>query len=407
MKKWLDIDVLTAAQNRLDEIFDEFPQIYVSFSGGKDSTVLLHLAAEAARQRGRKIGVLFIDWEAQYRLTIEHVERMLDLYEDVLEVHWVALPLLTTNACSMMEPEWTCWQKGKQWVRPMPDRAISDTGYFNFFTDPMTFEDFVPAFAHWFAAGERCACLVGIRSDESLNRYRTIAKGARNSKRMWGGRPWTTGMGHGVFNAYPLYDWSDEDVWIYHGKTGLPYNELYDRMHKAGLTIHQMRICEPYGDEQRKGLWLFHLVEPETWGRVVARVNGANSAALYAAESGNILGNLKISKPEHLSWEEFAMMLLDTMPAKTADHYKNKIAVWMKWYHDRGKEIADELEGDTGSKDMGSWRRVCKMLLKNDYWAKTLCFSPTKADAYDQYRKLMKRRRKNWGIFDAADTNEG
>ena len=52
-------------------------------------------------------------------------------------------------------------------------------------------------------------------------------------------------------------------------------------MHKAGVALGNMRICQPYGDDQRRGLWLFHLIEPETWARVVARVNGANSGALY------------------------------------------------------------------------------------------------------------------------------
>ena len=46
-------------------------------------------------------------------------------------------------------------------------------------------------------------------------------------------------------------------------------------MHKAGVKLSLQRICQPYGDDQRRGLWLFHLIEPETWAKVVARVNGA------------------------------------------------------------------------------------------------------------------------------------
>ena len=38
-------------------------KVAVSFSGGKDSTVMLHLCAEEARRLHRKFGVLFIDWE--------------------------------------------------------------------------------------------------------------------------------------------------------------------------------------------------------------------------------------------------------------------------------------------------------------------------------------------------------
>ncbi len=47
--------------------------------------------------------------EAQYALTIEHVAQMFDRYEKHIDPYWVALPLTTTTAVSMIEPEWTCW----------------------------------------------------------------------------------------------------------------------------------------------------------------------------------------------------------------------------------------------------------------------------------------------------------
>src|SRR5690349_6882974 len=113
-KRGLGIDVLTAARQRIAWTFDTFPRIYVSFSGGKDSTVMLHLVMEEAIRRGRTVGLLFIDWEAQYKLTIQHVETCFARYADHVEPYWVALPLLTTNACSQFEPEWTCWQPGRE-----------------------------------------------------------------------------------------------------------------------------------------------------------------------------------------------------------------------------------------------------------------------------------------------------
>lgn len=393
----LGISVLAAAEQRIAWVFDNVPRIYVSFSGGKDSTVLMHLVAAEARKRGRRVGLLFIDWEAQYTLTIAHIRAMLALYADVFEVYWVALPLRTTNATSQYEPEWTCWEPGKRdlWVRDLPPDAVSDPAFFPFYKDHMTFEEFVPDFGHWYSQGKLTASLVGIRATESLNRWRSMVR----EKSTLEGRNWTTWIGGHVYNAYPIYDWKTADIWRFHGKTGLPYNALYDRMHAAGLTIHQMRICEPYGDEQRKGLWLYQVIEPETWARICARVAGAGTGALYANEAGNILGNTKIALPPGHTWQSFAEMLLHSMPPPTAEHYRNKIAVWIKWYRDRGHEIADEMPKDTGADDMPSWRRVCKMLLKNDYWCKTMCFSPTKTAAYDRYTKLMKRRRDAWGIF--------
>lgn len=395
-KQSLGIDVLTAARDRIRKVFATFSRVCVSFSGGKDSTVMLHLAAEEARRQGRRFGLLFIDWEAQYQLTIDHVARCFEMHADVADPYWVALPLKTVNATSMFEPEWICWEPGKEWVRQPPDQAITDPSALPFYQDAMTFEEFVPEFGRWYAGDELTACLVGVRTRESLNRWRSIA----GSSSRWEDWAWTTYKGGAVYNAYPIYDWHAEDIWVFHARhPELPYNRLYDRMHAAGLSLHQMRICEPYGDEQRKGLWLFHVIEPETWGKVVARVNGANTGALYAKEAGNVLGNLKVTRPEGHTWESFAKMLLASMPEPTAEHYRNKIAVWLKWYADRGYRVADALDGDTGSEDMPSWRRVCKMLLRNDYWAKTLCFSPTKSAAYERYVRVMKNRRKRWRLI--------
>ena len=362
---------------------------------------MLHLVIDEAKKRNRKVAVLFIDWEAQFKLTIDHITDCYRMYADNIEPYWIAIPLRTTNACSMIEPEWTCWEHGKEerWVRQKPGMAISDESVFPFYVPGYTFEEFVPEFGKWYSQGKSTACLVGIRCGESLDRFRTLLSGKKTG---YNNLTWTTYVSDTVINAYPVYDWKVQDIWAYNAKFNMPYNRLYDRMYQAGLTAHQMRICEPYGDEQRKGLWLYHVIEPETWGKVVDRVAGANTGALYAKGKDGLLGNGKIELPKSHTWKSYAMFLLDTMPVKTAEHYKNKIAVWLKWYdvHNYpGGEIPDYLPGDTGTKDMPSWRRVCKVLLKNDYWCKGLCFSPTKTDAYRHYEELMKRRRSEWGLI--------
>lgn len=397
-KRNLGIDVLTAAQQRISWAFDTFPKIYVSFSGGKDSTVMLHLVMDEAIKRKRRIGVLFVDLEAQYKLTIDHISEMYELYKDYIEPYWICLPIHLRNAVSVYETHWMCWDPDAKnaWVRDLPKLGINDELYFPFFHRGMEFEEFVPKFGHWYSANKMTACFVGIRSDESLNRYRTIV----GNKARFENRGYTTWLGDGLYNIYPIYDWRTQDDWIYAGKYCKPYNKLYDYMHKAGLSIHQMRICQPYGDDQRKGLWLFHVIEPETWGKVVARVNGANGGALYVQESGNIMGNYKISKPEGHTWESFAKLLIDSMPEKTKEHYTDKIAVFIKWYYERGypNGIPDEANvNDEAGRKVPSWRRICKALLRNDYWCKGLSFSQHKSDAYEKYTKVMKNRRKSWG----------
>jgi predicted phosphoadenosine phosphosulfate sulfurtransferase len=317
------------------------------------------------------------------------------MYADIIEPHWVCVPIMLRNAVSQFEPRWCCWDPTCEadWVRPKPPQA--STISYPFFHGRMEFEEFVPAFGKWFGGEDLTACFVGIRTDESLNRWRTIAAGR---KQCLEGKQWTTWCGDSLYNIYPIYDWRTEDLWTWHARNpSAPYNVLYDRMYQAGLTIHQMRICQPYGDDQSKGLWLFHIIEPETWGRVVARVNGANQGALYAQETGNILGRIKITKPAGHTWESFAMLILESQPPRTQEHFRNKIAVFFQWWMAKGvSPIPDDGPMD---KSAPSWKRVCKALLRNDYWCKGMSFTQTKSDAYEKYCKLMKRRRQQWGII--------
>lgn len=398
-KRKLSKNVLEASQERISWTFDNFNKIYVSFSAGKDSTVMLHLVADEARKRNRKFGILLVDLEGQYEYTIEHATALMKEYKDVAEPYWVCLPIHLRNGVSVYEPFWKCWdnKEEKNWIRKLPEIGIHDEKYFDFFHDGMEFEEFVPLFGEWYAQGEKCACMVGIRADESLNRFRTIAS---TSKTTFKGKQYTTQVTDNVFNVYPIYDWRTQDIWTYHGKNpNKRHNELYDYMHKAGVPLSNQRICQPYGDDQRRGLWLFHLIEPHTWSKIVARVNGANSGALYIQENGNINGYNKISKPEGHTWKSFAVMLVNSMPPKTKEHYTNKILLFRKWWIERGykPDIPDEADLNLEMKrDVPSWRRICKSLLRNDYWCKGLGFSQHKSEAYQKYLLLMKKRKTNW-----------
>jgi predicted phosphoadenosine phosphosulfate sulfurtransferase len=402
-KHYLGKDVLTAAQERIAWTFDNFDRVYVSFSAGKDSTVLLHLVMDEARVRGRRVGVLLVDLEGQYRLTIDHGEELLAMYADLVDPYWVCLPIALRNAVSVYEPKWLCWDPNKRdaWIRQPPDGAITDPEYFPFFRSGMEFEEFVPEFGEWYAQGQRTACLVGIRADESLNRFRTVAS---TRKQTLQGMQWTTGVTPNVFNVYPVYDWKTEDVWHWHAvNRDKPYNGLYESMFKAGLKPSQMRICQPYGDDQRRGLWLFHIIEPETWARVVARVNGANGGALYVQEWGNVNGYRKITKPVGHTWQSFAELLVASMPPHMERHYRDKIILFQRWWIERGYPdgIPDEADAALEAKrKVPSWRRVCKTLLRNDYWGKGIGFSQHKSEAYEAYLDLMRRRRETWGVAD-------
>lgn len=410
-KKPIGTDVLTAARQRIFEIFKFFPRVYLSFSGGKDSAVMLHLAAEEARRRKVKFGLLIVDLEAQYAHTIQHIRSMVEEYSDCIDLYWVALPIALRNAVSVYQPKWKCWDTEARyiWVREPDSASITDPNFFPFFEDGMEFEDFVPKFGEWYSNGEPAACMVGIRTDESLNRYRTIAS---KKKKTFGGRCWTTKIHETlVYNCYPIYDWKTKDIWVYFARTGKEYNRLYDVMHQAGLSIHQQRICQPYGDDQRKGLYLYHVIEPETWAKVVARVAGVNSGSEFVQFNGNASGQIRVTKPDNLSWKQYCDVILLSLPEHMAEHYKNKIHVFLRWYEDKGFPHGIPDKADTkeeSARKTPSWRRIAKMLLRNDYWGKGLSFSQTKhgffyqryLDRIAKERALIKDQNKqNNGVF--------
>ena len=397
-KIYTNENVLEASRKRISLTFDDFERIFISFSGGKDSSVMFHLVMDEAIKRNRKVGVMIIDFEAQYKLTADHVEEMLDMYADHIDPYWCCLPVKLRNASSNFEPVWTAWDSSRKedWVRPMPKRdgVVGDIGYFPWFQENLEFEEFILLFADWYAGNETCAAFVGIRADESLNRFRTICT---FSKETWKGKRWTTKATDNAYNIYPIYDWKASDIWKYYSiNTDKPHNKIYNLMQKAGVPVSQQRLCQPYGDDQRRGLWLYHLLEPETWYKVVARVNGVNSGALYIKESGNMTGYNKIVLPEGHTYESFCKLLLQTMPKITRDHFIERFKIFIKGWKGRGyvDGIPDwapkELENAQWAP---SYRRLCKVLLRNDWWCKGLGMVQPKSDAYARYMQIKKEKK--------------
>ncbi len=396
-KKYIGIDVLTESRNRIKYVFDNFENIYVSFSGGKDSSVMMHLVLDEAIKRNRKVGILLIDLEAQYNETINHAERMFKTYKENIIPYWVCLPMSLSNAVSNFEPRWKCWDNDKKdlWVRELPENCINDISYFDFFYDGMEFEEFVVLFGEWYANGKDTCGFIGIRADESLNRFRTICT---QKKETYENIRYSTKITKNTYNFYPIYDWKTRDIWVYHAKfKEKEHNKVYDLMNKAGVPLSQQRLCQPYGHDQRKGLWLYHILEPKTWYKLLVRVNGVNSGALYVQESGNISGYNKISKPKNHTWESFFKLIFNTMPKITQDHYISRFRTFVQGWKKRGYQdgIPDEaplvLENNYWAP---SYRRMCKVLLRNDWWCKGLGLTQPKSEAYQKYLTIKTKRKK-------------
>ena len=279
-KKYLEKDVLDAAIERLEIMFQNFNNIYFSVSGGKDSSVMVQLANMVAKRMNKKFDVLFIDLEAQYRNTAQHIEELKKLSQ-IRDFYHIALPIALRNAVSILQPKWICWEEESKhlWVRQIPKDSINATNCpFLWFKKGEEFEEFIIQFAAWYQKkyGEKIACGIGIRTDESLNRFRTIA--FQDRKIMFKNYHWTTKIKLNekhieAYNFYPIYDWTAEDIWGAVSKLELRFNYIYELMYKNGVSIYEQRLCQPYGDDQRNGLDQFKALEYDTWSKVLNRVN--------------------------------------------------------------------------------------------------------------------------------------
>lgn len=396
-KIYQEHSVLEAAKNRISETFDTLERLYISFSGGKDSTVMMHLVCQEARRRGRKVGVLIIDLEAQYTATIDHVNNMVNEYADCIDLHWFCGELLLRNAVSDFEPKWVCWDADKKdlWVREKP-ALESDLSQYDFYVPKMEFEELMVIFGSWYAQGKTCGAFIGIRSDESLHRYRAIV--SRKDGLMMNGRKWTTRIAKGVFNVYPIYDWRTEDIWLFHAKhQELGYNKIYDLMTRAGVKFSNQRLCQPFGDDQKKGLWLYQILEPSTWYKLLNRVSGVNSGALYAQDTGNINGSNKITKPDGYTWKEYTNFLLKSLPKPMQENYRERFKKFIAGWIKRGySTIPDAAPHDLEVKQWApSWRRMCRCILRNDFYCKGLGQTQPKSEAYGKFKDIQRIRRIN------------
>lgn len=421
-KVYQNKNVYEALQERLDYIFSEFENIYVSFSGGKDSGTLLNLVLKYMKEKGitRKIGLFHQDFEAQYEKTSEYVERTFESMPDFVERIWVCLPMGSKTNLSNYEIYWYPWDDEKQdiWVRKMPKHEYIinlENNPFDFYKHKMLQEDMYKQFGRWYknhCGGGKTIGLIGIRSTESLSRY----SGIINKRHPYNGKMWITGGHKDCYSAQPLYDWTVDDVWTANGKFGFDYNRLYDLMYKAGVPLSEMRVASPFNEWAAQSLNLYRVIEPQTWTKLVGRVQGANFGAIYG--STKALGYKEVSLPKGHTWKSYTMFLLSTLPDNVRESYLKKFKTSMEFWAKTGggfaeevikeieecgyqirrngvsnyskdqkiriifeQEIPDDTDDVKSTIDIPSWKRMCFCILKNDHLCRFMGFGPTKQQA--------------------------
>ena len=432
-KTYINKNVYEAALERITYAFSECEKILVAFSGGKDSSVCLHMVYDYAKAHDMldKVAMFHLDYEAQYQMTTDYVTDVFMNQFPEIEKYWLCLPLSAQCACRMDGAYWIPWDKDKQdiWVRPMPenqyvineDNVPEGVG----FVKEMTDYELQDRFGDWYSSTHgKTAVVIGIRADESLNRYRTIKSDKKVNA--YKGTNWMLQRTETTINAYPLYDWTVEDIWTYNGKFEKSYNKLYDLYYQAGLTPDQMRVASPFNDCAMDTLKLYKVIDPNSWGKMVGRVNGVNFAGIYGGTTA--MGWKTITKPDHMTWKEYANFLLNTLPDDVRDNYIKKLEASKKSWkvggamdpetieelkaegaparytgktNNRGSKTKEVVQFDdylddttvTDFRRIPTYKRLCVCIMKNDYLCKYMGFAPTKQES--ERRKNVMEKYKN------------
>ena len=431
VREYLHMNVYDAFLARMHFLFEEFDHIYVSFSGGKDSGLLLNLVLDYRNQHypERAIGVFHQDFEAQYTVTTEYVERTFERIQDQVELYWVCLPMATRTALSSYEMYWYPWDDTKKelWVREMPQKEYVinlENNRMTTYRYRMHQEDLAKQFGRWYRDahdGGKTVCLLGNRADESILRY----SGFLNKKYGYKDTCWISKQFKDVWCASPLYDWSTDDVWHATYLFGYDYNRLYDLYYMAGLKPSQMRVASPFNDYAKDALNLYRVIDPEIWCKLVGRVQGANFASIYGKSKA--MGYRNITLPEGHTWKSYTKFLLDTLPKRLRNNYAKKFNTSIQFWHGTGGgldesviqelqekgyqirrngvsnytlnqksrivfvgPIPDHTDDIKSTKDIPSWKRMCYCILKNDHICRFMGFGMTR----QQQKRLDMIRRK-------------
>ena len=372
MKIYNKQSVLEKGLERIRYLFDEFENVVVGFSGGKDSTVVLNLALQVAKEKNRlPLSVMFIDQEAEWQGTIDYVNYVFSNPD--IKPYWYQMPMVITNNASSYERYSYCWDEENKdkWIHPKSEMSIKENKYG---TD--RFHDLFEKIFKVEFANQKSCYIAGVRTEESPKRYVALTHGITYKWITWG-KTLNKNLEHYTF--YPIYDWSYTDVWKYIHDNNIKYNEVYNEMYRHGVKVNDMRISNLHHETAIQALLLVQEIEPETWLKIVDRIDGANTIKHIKKNSFVCPKELPYMFKD---WEEYALHLAKNIVQE--DIYRDQLM----------KKINDLRELYSGN-DMivrGFWTTIINTILSSDWDFTKLKNWEINGDAYT-YRKFRKGKR--------------
>lgn len=341
---YLTHNVWDAALERVRWLYQEFDNIYVNMSGGKDSTVVMHLALIVAEETGRlPLDVVFLDQEAEWGTVIDYMRLVMN--DPRVRPHWLQVPLLLFNATSTIEPWLHCWDPSAEdkWIRPKEPNSIHDNV---FGTDRFT--DLLDKYMDWLHPNEKTCNITGVRAEESPARAAGLTNYETYKGETWGAFS-NKKLGH--YLMHPIYDWSYKDVWKAIHDNGWPYCKLYDAMYQYGVPIKNMRVSNLHHETAVRSLFYAHELEADTWEKVTARMRGVNTA-------------------KQLQWDFYAPKTLPPMFEDWAEYRDHLLENLIEDVDQKQKyrRMFDQFDARYEGKALADLRRIqVSMILVNDY----------------------------------------
>jgi predicted phosphoadenosine phosphosulfate sulfurtransferase len=296
-----DKNVFEAGLDRIRYIFDEFENVVVGFSGGKDSTTCLHLSLIVAKEKNRlPLKVLFLDQEAEWQNTIDYIEEV--MYMPEVDPYWYQIPIKLFNATSINEPWLYCWEEGKEWMRDK-DSISKKVNIYG--TD--RFVEMFTRIANVEWGDKKTAYISGVRCEESPARKMGLTEGSPTYKWITWGKILDKKINHYTF--YPIYDWSFRDIWKAIHDNNWKYNKIYDYQYSHGISINEMRVSNVHHETAVKSLYSLQEIESETWQKLTKRIQGINTVGQLKDKAFEVKELPYMFK----DWTEYRDYLLDNL----------------------------------------------------------------------------------------------
>lgn len=303
MKIYKKENVLDAALERTRYLFEEFENVVVGFSGGKDSTATLNVALQVAEEKNRlPLKVIFIDQEAEWQGTIDYVEKVMT--DPRIKPMWFQMPMVITNNASSYNRYSKCWDEAEKenWIHEKNEMSIKVNKY-----GTERFHDLFEKIFEVEFPNQKSCYLAGVRTEEAPKRFVSLTHAITYKAITWG-KVLSKKLQHYTF--YPLYDWSYTDVWKYICENKIKYNKVYDGMYQHGVSVREMRISNLHHETAIQVLLLVQEIEPKTWNKVAHRIDGASSI--------KHIKNNSFACPKELpymfkDWEDYAYHLANNI----------------------------------------------------------------------------------------------